>query len=91
MIEQFWLFHCGWFRVPRGAFEKGGGFDMVALPFLAAVAFHSELGPIVVDAPFGHEGPTNAGEVVGSFRVVHRPTGSAAFGATKRRRSKPPG
>lgn len=67
MIEQFWLFHCGWFRAPRGAFEKGGGFDLARLPFLAAVAYHSERGPIVVDAPFGHEGPTNAGEVVGSF------------------------
>lgn len=67
MIEQFWLFHCGWFRVPRGAFEKGGGFELARMPFLAAVAYHSTRGPIVVDAPFGHEGPTNAGEVVGSF------------------------
>ena len=67
MIEQFWLFHCGWFRVPRGAFEKSGGFDLARMPFLCGVAYHTELGPIVVDAPFGHEGPTNAGEVVGSF------------------------
>lgn len=67
MIEQFWLFHCGWFRAPRGAFEKGGGFDLVRLPFLAAVAVHQTLGPLVIDAPFGHEGPANAGEVFGSF------------------------
>lgn len=67
MIEQFWLFHCGWFRVPRGVFEKGGGFDTARMPFLCAVAYHSERGPIVIDAPFGHEGPTNAGEVIGSF------------------------
>lgn len=67
MIEQFWLFHCGWFRVPRGAFEKGTGFELVRMPFLSAVAYHSERGPIVIDAPFGHEGPANAGEVIGSF------------------------
>lgn len=67
MIEQFWLFHCGWFRVARGVTEKGGGFEMTRLPFLAAVAYHPEHGPIVIDAPFGHEGPTNAGEVFGSF------------------------
>lgn len=67
MIEQFWLFHCGWFRAPRGALEKGGGFDLVRCPFLCAVAVHPTYGPIVVDAPFGHEGPANAGEVFGSF------------------------
>jgi glyoxylase-like metal-dependent hydrolase (beta-lactamase superfamily II) len=67
MIEQFWLFHCGWFRVPKGAFEKGAGFEVGRMPFLAAVAYHPERGPIVVDAPFGHEGPANAGEVIGSF------------------------
>lgn len=67
MIEQVWLFHCGWFRIPRGAFEHGGGFDLVRMPFLCLVAHHTNLGPIVVDAPFGHEGPTNAGEVLGTF------------------------
>lgn len=67
MIEQFWLFHCGWFRVPRGVFQKGDGFEVGRMPFLAAVAYHPERGPIVVDAPFGHEGPANAGEVIGSF------------------------
>lgn len=68
MIEQFWLFHCGWFRAPRGAFEKGAGLiETVRLPFLAAVAYHPQFGPIVIDAPFGHEGPANAGEVFGSF------------------------
>lgn len=67
MIEQVWLFHCGWFRAPRGAFEAGGGLEIAKIPFLCLVAHHSKLGPIVVDAPFGHEGPTNAGEVLGSF------------------------
>lgn len=41
--------------------------DAARMPFLSAVAYHSERGPIVIDAPFGHEGPTNAGEVIGSF------------------------
>lgn len=67
MIEQFWLFHCGWFRVPRGAILKGGGFEPTRLPFLSAVAYHRDRGPIVIDAPFGHEGPANVGEVFGSF------------------------
>ncbi len=67
MIEQFWIFHCGWFRIPRGAFEKGGGIELAKMPFLSALAYHSELGPIIIDAPFGREGPANAGEVFGSF------------------------
>ncbi len=34
---------------------------MKKFPFLAMLAVHSKLGPIVIDAPFGHEGPQNAG------------------------------
>lgn len=38
---------------------------MKKFPFLAMLAVHSKLGPIVVDAPFGHEGPQNAGILAG--------------------------
>lgn len=34
---------------------------MKKFPFLAMLAVHSKLGPIIVDAPFGHEGAQNAG------------------------------
>ena len=67
MIERFWLFHCGYVRVPRFAIIEEGGWDWVRLPFLAGVAKHSEYGPIIVDAPFGHEGPSNMGLFLGSF------------------------
>lgn len=67
MIEQFWLYHCGFLRGPRGAVEQGGGLGIVKVPFLAAVAYHSEHGPVLVDVPFGREGPANAGEVFGAF------------------------
>ncbi len=66
-IEQFWLFHCGYMRVPRGIIVKGGGMEIVTLPFMAALAVHSELGPVLIDAPFGHEGPANAGEAVATL------------------------
>lgn len=61
MIEQLWLFHCGFFRAPQNVFTGTGSFRMKKFPFLAMLAVHSELGPIVIDAPFGHEGPQNAG------------------------------
>ena len=67
MIEQLWLFHCGMFKVPRNLIVRGERIEMIELPFLAAVAHHQELGPILVDAPFGREGPSNAGEVVGAL------------------------
>ncbi len=68
MIEQFWLFHCGYAKLPEAAiFEDGSRSVMGKLPFLAAVAFHSELGPILVDAPFGHDGARNMGALYGAL------------------------
>lgn len=72
MIEQIWLFHCGYISVPRGMFVKGGGLQFATMPFLSALAIHSERGPILIDAPFGHEGPVNAGDMLGT---VLRSTG----------------
>lgn len=63
MIERLWLFHCGFIPVPRPLFEKGAGWDFPKLPFMGALAEHSELGPILIDAPFGHEGPANVGRL----------------------------
>ena len=66
MIEQFWMFHCGYASLPEAAvFADGGKSDTIKLPFIAAVAFHSRLGPILVDAPFGHDGPKNMGALYG--------------------------
>jgi len=68
MIEQFWLFHCGYVRVPEAAILASGSLRKICeLPFLAAVAFHAELGPILVDAPFGHDGPHNNGALFGAL------------------------
>ena len=68
MIEQFWLFHCGYVGVPEGVIVDGAPMRGTRrLPFLAALAFHSELGPILVDAPFGHEGSRNMGVIYGAL------------------------
>lgn len=66
-IEQFWLFHCGYMQLPRWMVVKGGGSKSVRLPFLAAIIVHPEHGPILIDAPFGAEGPSNIGEVLGGI------------------------
>ena len=66
-IEQFWLFHCGYFKTRRGLWLEDGGFEKVRLPMMAALLVHSELGPILIDAPFGLEGPSNAGEIIGAL------------------------
>ena len=68
MIERFWIFHCGWVRVPESAvFDDANALQAYRMPFLAAIAEHSELGPILVDAPFGHEGPANLSSRVGAL------------------------
>ncbi len=66
MIEQLWLFHCGWIRVPRSAIVAGANISFPRMPMLAALAFHTEHGPILIDAPFGHEGPSNSGSIIGA-------------------------
>lgn len=68
MIEQCWLFHCGYSRVPEPAvFEEGNPASLKRMPFLCALLVHETLGPILIDAPFGHEGPNNAGALLGQF------------------------
>lgn len=70
MIERFWLFHCAYARVPRRLVVDGGGWDLITLPFLCGVAEHSEYGPILIDAPYGHEGPSNLGALMS--RILQR-------------------
>jgi glyoxylase-like metal-dependent hydrolase (beta-lactamase superfamily II) len=64
VFDKLWIFHCGYIRVPRGFIFKGGGFERIPLPFMAAVARHTERGPILFDAPFGRQGPTSLGRAV---------------------------
>ncbi|MEZ4460959.1 MAG: MBL fold metallo-hydrolase [bacterium] len=66
-IEQFWLFHCGYAKIPKFLFEKGGGSRQGKLPMMAALLVHDELGPVLIDAPFGPEGPSNTGELLGAI------------------------
>jgi glyoxylase-like metal-dependent hydrolase (beta-lactamase superfamily II) len=67
MLEQFWLFHCGWIRLPRPAFVAGARLDFPRLPFLAGLAVHPEHGPILFDAPFGRAGFGNLGKFIGAL------------------------
>lgn len=67
MIEGFWVFHCAYVRVPRRVIVADGGWRLVRLPFLCGLAHHSELGPILFDAPYGHEGPANVGNLMGAL------------------------
>ncbi len=67
MLEQCWLFHCGWIRAPRPAFVAGTRLDFPRLPFLAALAIHSKHGPIVIDAPFGRAGFGNLSSFIGAL------------------------
>ena len=66
MFERFWLFHCGYVRVPE-AFVLGGGSmrSRVVVPFMGAAAEHEEHGVVLLDAPYGHDGPRNAGSLLG--------------------------
>lgn len=67
MIERFWLFHSAYIRIPTNAVVADGGWQILRLPFMGAVAEHSERGLILFDAPYGHEGPTNMGIFTGSI------------------------
>lgn len=70
MIEAVWVFHCGYLRIPGRFLVAGDPLELRKLPFMAALAVHAERGPILIDAPFGHEGPQNAGELLG--RLLQR-------------------
>lgn len=67
MLEQLWLFHCGWARVPRPLIVADAPMGFPRMPLLGALAYHREHGPILIDAPFGHEGPANVGSIFGSL------------------------
>jgi glyoxylase-like metal-dependent hydrolase (beta-lactamase superfamily II) len=67
MIEKFWLFHCGYLRIPGRFLVAGDPLEVRKLPFMAGIAVHAERGPILIDAPFGHEGPQNAGDLLGNL------------------------
>lgn len=51
--------------VPAFVISAGAGMRRVRLPLLAAVGLHSELGPLLFDAPYGPNGPKNLGGVIG--------------------------
>jgi glyoxylase-like metal-dependent hydrolase (beta-lactamase superfamily II) len=61
MIERVWLFHCGYVSVPVPLVDRDAEMGFRKLPMMGALAEHAERGPILIDAPFGHEGPANAG------------------------------
>lgn len=61
MIDKFILTHCGYFKTPRGGLIAGGGWEREPMPFLFGIAFHSEFGPILIDAPFDKSGAENVG------------------------------
>lgn len=67
MLEQLWLFHCGWIRVPRPMVVAEAPMSFPRLPMLAALGYHAEQGPFLIDAPFGHEGPSNVGSMMGAL------------------------
>ena len=69
MIESLWVYHCGYLRVPRSLLMRGdtSPYDLVNMPLMALAARHSELGVVLVDAPYGHEGPKNVGGMLGAL------------------------
>jgi N-acyl homoserine lactone hydrolase len=68
MIEQLWIFHCGYVLVPEPTvFKDSSPLSIKKMPLMAAMAFHPEHGPILIDAPFGHEGPHNVGALWGTI------------------------
>jgi len=71
MIERVCIFHCGYISVPRPLFEKGADLEFPKLPFMGTLVEHRERGPILIDAPFGHEGPANVGRLTaGMLKTV---------------------
>lgn len=84
MFEQFWLFHCGWIRLPRPAFVAGTRLDFPRLPFLAGLAVHTEHGPILIDAPFGRDGFRDLGSFLGTIAKTAGLRFSAEWAASAR-------
>lgn len=69
MFESIWLYHCGYANVPMSAVLSGDGVPrgFVKLPFMALAAYHEEHGVVLVDAPYGHDGPKNVGSLLGTL------------------------
>lgn len=67
MIERFWLFHYAYARLPRSAVVQGGGWEPVRFPFLGGLAVHRHHGPVLLDIPFGREGPSSVGMMMGAM------------------------
>ncbi len=69
MFDALWLYHCGTMKLPEtmlmGGEQVSRGF--VEMPFLALAGYHAEHGVVLVDAPYGHEGPKNIGSLVGTL------------------------
>ena len=68
MFESLWLFHCGYVMIPRSAvLALGGTLRLERFPFMALAAKHPDHGLMLVDAPFGHDGPGNAGAILAAM------------------------
>lgn len=67
MITRFWAFHCAYMTVPRRAIIDDKSWGKLRIPMLCGVAEHSTLGPILLDVPYGHEGPKNLGQTLGQL------------------------
>lgn len=68
MFDDLRIFHCGYVHVPETAVDpKGSTSKLIKLPFMAVAAFHREHGLILVDAPYGHDGPRNLGILAGGL------------------------
>lgn len=66
MIQATWLYHCGTIKVPEAAVSpKGSARTWRQMPFMGMALLHKEHGLILIDAPYGHEGPGNVGSLFG--------------------------
>lgn len=67
MIKSFSLFHCAYMQIPRRAIIDDNSWGKIRIPLLCGLIEHERLGPILIDAPYGHEGPKNLGNVLGNL------------------------
>lgn len=69
MFDYIWLYHCGYIQTPLSMLLQGEDLPrgFVKLPFMALAAYHEEHGVVLVDAPYGHDGPKNMGSLLGSL------------------------
>lgn len=67
MFEKIWIYHCGYCLAPSSWVMPGEPTHRVKLPFMALAALHPEHGLVLVDAPYGHDGPRNVGALLGAL------------------------